>query len=76
MAGLFEEAGIAMNDVRAVAATYRGNDYGIRWAPCWPHVSLGLSAHLSSRFGHLSIHLPVGLLIVGCLGSATGEGSS
>lgn len=58
-----------MTDMRAVATSYRGNDYGIRLMPCWPHISLGLSAHLSSRFGHLSVHLPVGVLIVGCIGS-------
>lgn len=52
-----------------VAWRHRGNGYGIRWMPTWPHVSLGVSAHLGSRFAHLSLHLPVGVMIVGCVGA-------
>ncbi len=42
--------------------------YGVRWMPTWPHISLGISAHLAFKFGHLSLHLPVGVLIFGYIG--------
>jgi len=45
------------------------NRYGVRWMPTWPHVSLGVSAHLHPKFGHLSLHLPVGVLIIGFIGA-------
>ena len=50
---------------------YRGNHYGIRLMAMWPHISLGISAHLwPPKFAHLSLHLPVGVLIFGCTGDA------
>lgn len=42
--------------------------YGVRWMPTWPHINLGVSAHLSRKFGHVSLHLPFGLLVVGHIG--------
>lgn len=48
---------------------YRGNRYGLTLETMWPHISLGISAHISIRWGHLTIHLPVGYVIVGCLGA-------
>lgn len=48
---------------------WRGNRYGIECSFTWPHVNLGVSAHLSSRFGHFTLHLPVGILILGCIGA-------
>lgn len=50
--------------------TYRDNRYGVRWMPTWPHVSLGVSLHIGWLFSHLSLHLPVGVVIVGCVGSS------
>ena len=46
------------------------NRYGVRYMPTWPHVSLGISAHLwPPKFAHLSLHLPVGVVIVGFVGA-------
>jgi hypothetical protein len=42
--------------------------YGVRFMPTWPHISLGISAHIDRKFGHLSVHLPVGVVIFGFLG--------
>lgn len=53
--------------------TRRGNRYGLSAWPTWPHVSLGVSAHLwPLKFAHLSLHLPVGIVILGHVG-ADGE---
>lgn len=50
---------------------YRGNHYGVRLMGTWPHISLGISAHLwPPRFAHVSLHLPVGVAIFGCTGAA------
>lgn len=50
---------------------YRGNRYGAKFLPTWPHISLGVSCHLGRpiRFWHLSLHLPIGVLIVGMVGA-------
>lgn len=56
-------------NLRKVVRHWRGNDYGVEWQSTWPHISLGVSAHLGTRFAHLSMHLPVGVVIVGCVGS-------
>ena len=45
--------------------------HGIRWIGTWPHISLGISAHLGGKFAHLSIHLPIGVLIIGFIGEAS-----
>lgn len=50
---------------------WRGNRYGVEFSTTWPHVSLGISAHLGSRFAHLTFHLPFGTVIIGCIGAAT-----
>lgn len=43
--------------------------YGLRWMGTWPHISLGISAHLwPLKFAHLSLHLPIGILIIGYRG--------
>lgn len=52
-----------------LAAKYRGNRYGAVFMPTWPHVSLGISAHIGGRFSHMSLHLPMGVLILGCVGA-------
>lgn len=49
-----------------------GDRYGIRWMSTWPHISLGVSAHIDRKFGHLSLHLPVGVVILGYLGADDG----
>lgn len=49
-----------------------GGRYGIRWMPTWPHISLGVSLHLSRKFGHLSLHLPVGVVVIGYIGADHG----
>jgi hypothetical protein len=36
--------------------------------PTWPHINLGLSIHLDRKYGHVSLHLPVGVLILGFIG--------
>lgn len=46
------------------------NRYGVRFMPCWPHISLGVSLHLGRKFGHLSLHLPFGVLIFGFVGAS------
>lgn len=47
----------------------RGKRYGLRWMSTWPHVSLGVSVHLwPLKFAHVSLHLPVGVLVVGYQG--------
>lgn len=46
----------------------RGHRYGVRWMPTWPHISLGVSAHIDRKFGHLSLHLPFGVLVLGFIG--------
>ena len=46
-----------------------GQRYGLRLCPTWPHISLGISAHIGRKYGHLSLHLPVGVLIIGYLGA-------
>ena len=53
-----------------VIVNHRGNSYGMSFETMWPHVSLGVSAHLSSRFGHVTFHTPIGYCIIGCLGSS------
>ncbi len=55
--------------MRWVLYQHRGNEYGVFTEVTWPHLSLGFSVHLG-RFGHLTLHLPVGLVIVGCVGAA------
>lgn len=60
LAGMMQ-AGVASN----------GNLWGVAWMRTWPHVSLGVSAHVG-RHWHPSLHLPVGVVIVGCVGA---EGS-
>jgi hypothetical protein len=48
------------------------NRYGVRYMPTWPHVSLGISAHLwPPKFAHLSLHLPVGVVIIGHIGATS-----
>ncbi len=50
------------------------NSYGVRFMPTWPHVSMGLSAHLwPPKFAHVSLHLPIGVVIIGCTGQERGE---
>lgn len=46
--------------------------YGVRWMPTWPHVSLGVSLHVSRKFGHLSLHLPFGVVVIGYIGADHG----
>jgi len=42
--------------------TTHPNRYGIRWMSTWPHISLGISAHLwPLKHAHLTLHLPVGV---------------
>lgn len=48
---------------------WRGNEYGVEWCGTWPHISLGVSAHVADRFAHVSLHLPIGVLSVGCIGA-------
>ena len=48
---------------------WRGNYYGVELATEWPHISLGISAHAWTRFAHLTLHLPFGLVIIGCIGA-------
>ncbi len=44
--------------------------YGYRWMDTWPHISLGISAHVwPPKFAHLSLHLPFGVLILGYRGA-------
>lgn len=50
--------------------TYRKNDYGLRLSTHWPHISLGVSAHLSTRFAHFDLHTPVGVVSLGCIGAS------
>jgi hypothetical protein len=46
------------------------NRYGIRYMVTWPHVSLGISAHLwPPKFAHVSIHLPIGVVVIGHIGA-------
>lgn len=46
--------------------------YGFRWMGTWPHISLGISAHVwPLKHAHLSLHLPVGVLILGYRGEDT-----
>lgn len=53
-----------------VAVKHGGKQrYGVRWMPTWPHVSLGVSVHFDRKFGHLSLHLPVGVLVIGYIGA-------
>ncbi len=43
--------------------------YGYRWMGTWPHISLGISAHVwPPKRAHLSLHLPFGVLILGYRG--------
>jgi hypothetical protein len=43
--------------------------YGFRWMGMWPHISLGISAHVwPPKFAHLSLHLPLGMLLIGYRG--------
>lgn len=43
--------------------------YGVRFGLTWPHISLGLSAHIwPLKFAHLSLHLPFGWLTIGHVG--------
>lgn len=49
---------------------HRGNDYGLRLLTYWPHISLGISLHLSTRFAHFDFHTPVGVLVIGCIGAS------
>ena len=42
--------------------------YGVRWMPVGWHVSLGLSAYPHRKYGHLSVHLPFGVLVLGFVG--------
>ena len=51
-----------------VAGRERTHRYGVRWMPAWPHISLGISAHIDRKFGHLSLHLPFGVLVLGFIG--------
>lgn len=63
----------AAEDLRRLRAARRSIPvrYGVRFMATWPHVSLGISAHVwPLKFAHLSLHLPVGVLIVGYRGSA------
>lgn len=53
---------------RAGSVILRGHRYGARYTPTWPHVSLGVSAHFDRKFGHLSLHLPIGVLVLGFIG--------
>ena len=50
------------------ALLYRGNRYGASFLPVWPHISLGFSVHVGSRFSHLTLHMPFGILTLGCIG--------
>jgi hypothetical protein len=46
--------------------------YGFRWMGTWPHVSLGVSAHVwPPKHAHVSLHLPLGVLIIGYRGEDT-----
>lgn len=46
--------------------------YGFRWMGTWPHISLGISAHVwPLKFAHLSLHNPLGVLIIGYRGADT-----
>lgn len=49
-----------------------GKRHGVRWMSTWPHVSLGVSAHINRRFGHVSLHLPIGVVIIGYIGEPVG----
>lgn len=42
--------------------------YGVRWMPTWPHINLGISLHVHHKYGHLSLHLPIGVLVLGFTG--------
>lgn len=53
---------------RAASVLIRGHRYGVRFMSTWPHVSLGLSVHFDRKYGHLSLHLPIGLLVLGFIG--------
>lgn len=45
------------------------NRYGMRLMGTWPHISLGVSAHLwPLKFAHISLHVPIGVIILGCIG--------
>jgi hypothetical protein len=47
----------------------RGMRYGFRWMGTWPHISLGVSAHVwPLKHAHLSLHNPFGVLILGYRG--------
>lgn len=47
------------------------NSYGVRFMGTFPHISLGISAHVwPPKFAHLSLHLPIGVVIIGCTGQA------
>jgi hypothetical protein len=47
-------------------------EYGFRWMGTWPHISLGISAHVwPLKFAHLSLHNPLGVLIIGYRGEDT-----
>jgi hypothetical protein len=48
---------------------WRRGQYGVSLTTTWPHISLGLSAHMDRKFGHLSVHLPIGVLVIGFIGT-------
>lgn len=55
-------------DYSPCSAKAKRHRYGIRWMPTWPHINLGISIHLSRKFGHVSLHLPIGVLVIGFIG--------
>jgi hypothetical protein len=45
----------------------------VRWLPTWPHVNLGISVHIDRKYGHVSFHLPIGVIVIGFTGDDPGS---
>lgn len=54
--------------MRPTTQLRNGHRYGVRWMPVRLHISLGISAHIDRKYGHLSLHLPLGVLVLGFVG--------